>query len=349
MCVALLVLLGIFFLEHMHRTLPELLHCGASASQILALYGHVFPGFLPACIPISLFIAVLFGLGKLHANGEIVAMRTAGASLLYVTSWLWPCGIFFSALLFLLNGTVIPFCDERTQEITAAVKANQSTPIAGNSLRLNNLSYDNRQKSRLWLIGHLHPNCRGAEQVVVHFYGADGCDTGRLCAESGEYVDGHWRLRGVRETIFATKSEKSQVHFHEEKDCIDLDESPRLLLLSQRRTQNLSLAMVRKLLYCVPKEDIAYNSYATRYHTLIAGCWSPLIVIICAIPFAVCGMRTGPAINISRAILLLFLFHVVTHACHAFGSCGRMPPITAAWLPNGLLGTIGAFCLWRVR
>jgi lipopolysaccharide export system permease protein len=346
--VALTSLVGIFLLEHMHRELPDLLNCGACIWQLIMLYVNLIPGFLTVCLPVSIFISCMFGVGKLCANGEITAMRISGMSIFGITKYLWLCGIGVSGILFLLNGSVIPACDDRAQKIMTAIKL-KNCSVAQNNLRFNNLNYDNRVAGRLWLIGSLDADSKQIANVVIHFYGSSGEDTHRICADSGYYSEGHWKLYNIRNTSFYAKNKKPITQFLPENDFHDINESPELFILAQRPVRNLSISMVKKILNHLQPNDFLYTTYATRYYTIIAGCWSPLIVLICAIPFSICRRKTALSANASKAIFQIFLFYVSANMCQALGISGCIPAQLAAWLPNGLFALVGGVFLWKVR
>jgi lipopolysaccharide export LptBFGC system permease protein LptF len=47
--------------------------------------------------------------------------------------------------------------------------------------------------------------------------------------------------------------------------------------------------------------------------------------------------------------LLLFVYYLMMSAFAALGKNGAMNPYLAAWLPNAIMGSIGAALFWRVE
>ncbi|MDR3316468.1 MAG: LptF/LptG family permease [Puniceicoccales bacterium] len=348
MAVALLTILGVFFLEHVHRELPDLLRCGAGIGRLLGIYGFLLPGLLPIALPIALLLSVLFTLGKLHGSGEIVAMRISGASIFSFTRHLWSGGLLLSFLLFFLSGTAIPWAEERLRNAVFSVKSGHLLP-GKRSAGPRNVAYDNRMDGRLWHIGALDPIRKEARQMNIYTYDSEGNGLSRIGAETGHYVDGHWRLFGGGEVDLVPMDSGAPAEVFVEKDFFDFWEPCELLCLSQRRTRDLSLAMVRKILACLPETDVLLTGYKIRYHLLFAGCWSPIVILFCAIPFSISGVGKGPAVGISRAIILIFSFYVLSNLCQILGAGGRLSPIFAAWTPNAVLLAIGGRLLWKAR
>ena len=69
------VIICILILQNMYDSLPDLLQTDAGFKQIVLYYSLTLPTYLPAILPIALFVSLLFALGTLHRNNEIIAMR----------------------------------------------------------------------------------------------------------------------------------------------------------------------------------------------------------------------------------------------------------------------------------
>ncbi|MDP4693186.1 MAG: LptF/LptG family permease, partial [Opitutales bacterium] len=102
------VIVGILILQNMYDTLPDLLSQKAGFQKIVFYYALALPTYLPAILPIAFLVSLLFSLGSLHRNNEIIAMRATGASLFRISRSLWGAGLFLSALLFYLTASVVP-------------------------------------------------------------------------------------------------------------------------------------------------------------------------------------------------------------------------------------------------
>src|SRR4051794_8155728 len=81
---------------------------GLSPRDIFTLVPFVIPGSLPYTIPVSLLFAVTVVFGRLAADNEVIAVKTAGLSAWTV---LWPAlfvGVSLSGLLLYLSQGPIP-------------------------------------------------------------------------------------------------------------------------------------------------------------------------------------------------------------------------------------------------
>jgi lipopolysaccharide export system permease protein len=83
---------------------------GLSPQDIVELVPYVIPSTLPYTIPVSLLFAATVVYGRLAGDNEIIAIKTAGVSVMKI---LWPTyhlAIVLSVGLLFLSGSWIPYC-----------------------------------------------------------------------------------------------------------------------------------------------------------------------------------------------------------------------------------------------
>lgn len=103
--LALLTMTAIFVLFMVAAQARDI---GLSPKDIVELVPFVVPSTLPYTVPVSLLFAVTVVYGRLAGDNEIIAVKTAGLSVMTV---LWPTfslAAALSAALLILSGTWIP-------------------------------------------------------------------------------------------------------------------------------------------------------------------------------------------------------------------------------------------------
>ena len=103
--LALLTMTAIFVLFMVAAQARDI---GLSPQDIVELVPYVIPSTLPYTIPVSLLFAVTVVYGRLAGDNEIIAVKTAGVSVMKI---LWPTyhlAIALSVLLLYLSGTLDP-------------------------------------------------------------------------------------------------------------------------------------------------------------------------------------------------------------------------------------------------
>ncbi|MDR0340404.1 MAG: LptF/LptG family permease [Puniceicoccales bacterium] len=328
------VVLGILLLERIQHELPELLRSAVGLRPIAIYFFLLLPSLIPLALPVSFFVGTLLALGRLRKDGEIIAMRCGGMSLLSMTRFLWLGGFGGALLLQLLTFTLLPTAEGRLQDFTKALKT-QRPDLRRGERQLRNVAYDGRDTGRLWLIGELDLETDEARRIDIYAYGKNAAERG-IHASGGRYRAGCWLLDDVRGPTDGTSFQ-------------DLRESPEIMAICQRRIRSISPQKLALILEHIPRRDPTRAAYASRYHMAISGCWSCLIALFCAIPFAVADPRVGPLANAAKAVTALLLFYFLVSCCQALGAGGSLPPVLAAWLPNGLFLLWGLFSMARAR
>ena len=110
------------------------------------------------------------------------------------------------------------------------------------------------------------------------------------------------------------------------------------MLALHKNPKELSILELRRIIETVPpEENPAVSAYQMRYHFLLAGPFSCLVVVGLAVPFAVFGVRSNPMIGILICMACLLVFYLLTVIATIIGEQGIIPAYIAAWIPNGTL------------
>ena len=346
------LVLGILLLQNMYDTLPDLLNAGADAGAISFYYALSVPGYLPAVLPISFLVSILFSIGNLHRNSEIIALRATGASLSRISRPLWAVGICLTVSLFYLTAEVIPSTvrQARTFLENLEYSAQESQREAKEIGLLYNLGFDNGRENRLWFMNRFSARAWLAMGVNVHSRTEDGRETGRISAEEAYYdeVEGHWVfLRGRELEIDPASGDEQRLISFEEKAFPEFREDPSIMLAMHKKPGELSLLELRRVIETVPpEENPAVNAYLTRYYSLLAAPLSCLVVVGIAFPLSVRGVRVSPMVSISKCIAYFAAFYLLVSLSNIMGERKMLTPWLAASLPNLVMLAVS---LWLFR
>jgi lipopolysaccharide export LptBFGC system permease protein LptF len=87
----------------------------------------------------------------------------------------------------------------------------------------------------------------------------------------------------------------------------------------------------------------------TQLQVRLATPWTSLVVVLIAVPFGAGSGRRNAFVGVASSIFIGFGFFVVQQLGVGLGAGGHLPPVLAAWLPNGLFGLGGLWLTSRVR
>lgn len=334
------VIVGILVLQNMYDTLPDLLNTDAGFKEILFYFSLSLPSYLPAILPIAVLVSLLFTLGGLHRNNEIIAMRASGASLFRISRWLWVAGLLLSLLLLYLTASVIPKTVEASRTFLENLEyaADEVDHDAREIGLLYNLGFDNRKDGRLWFMNRFSERAWLGLGVNVHTRDESGQELSRISAAEAYFDDtqGYWVFLDGRELLLdAETGDPLRALTFKEKKFEDFHEDPALMLALHKKPSELSLNELRRIIDTVPpEENPTVRAYLVRYFTLLAAPFSCLVVVGIAVPFAVAGVRTNPMIGVSKAMGFFAIFYVLISVASILGERQIIPAIIAAWIPN---------------
>ena len=334
------VIVGILILQNMYDSLPDLLDVEASVSEVLYYYALALPAYLPAILPIAFLVSLLFSLGTLHRNNEIIAMRASGASLLRISRSLWLAGLVLSGLLFYLTASLVPQSVERARTFIENLEyAFLEQDLEHRQLGVvYNLGFDNRKDGRLWFMNRFSERAWLGLGVNVHTRDAEGRELNRISAGEAYYDDTqeHWVFLNGRELMLDTETgDPMRTLPFKKRVYEDFDEDPSLMLALHKEPKSLSLFELRRIIDLLPvDENPIVHAYLVRYFSLLAAPFSCLVVVGLAVPFAVSGVRTNPMIGISKCMGYFLVFYLLISVVTILGERQFIPALLAAWLPN---------------
>jgi lipopolysaccharide export system permease protein len=337
--LALFAFIGLLILQNVYDNLKDLIDFGAGAKEILTYYTVLLPSYLPTILPLVFMIAILFSLGQLHRNSEIVAMRACGLGIWSITRSIWFFGAFLSVLLFFLNARIVPWSVEHAREIWDGYSYSNElqTKSAEDVGLIRSLAFNNFKERRLWFINRYSQYSRKAYGVMVSEMNERCGEVKRILANEGYYEEDRksWTFTHGRIIFFdpVTQDVVRSTPF----DSMTFDnfpESPVVMQLRGKKAKDLSFNELRAVLASMPPSgDPDRAGYLVRYYSMAASPLICLIVVGISVPFAVSGVRVNPMVGISKAMGLFFGYYALLSVSTMLGSQNIIPPILAALLP----------------
>lgn len=204
----------------------------------------------------------------------------------------------------------------------------------------------------MWYINRYSQYKSEAYGITVSVMDEQRREVRRVMARYGYFdeIDQHWVLFEGRDIQYDLEDdERTRMPPFERLDATELTDDPELMLLFAKEPKDLSFRQLRLIVDNFSREDTpSVLGYQARLHALMASAASCLIVAGIAIPFAISGVRTNPAVGVSKSIGLFFVFYLLTSVLNAMGREGALPPAWAAWAPMVFMILLAYFLVRRV-
>jgi lipopolysaccharide export system permease protein len=310
-------------------------------------YSARSPAILLLLLPYSLLLSLLYSLGKLSGNREIIAMIQAGRGILRITFPLMLAGVFFSLLTLGLNYHWAPIAEGRVDDILDEARGKSITEAS-------NVLYHNPVHHRLWMIGAFPANYQLGEpllNVEITTTRPDQTLESRISSKRALW-DRSSREWTLEEPVIGTFKEGAPPEFQSPAGSVKFSswpETPWQLIKPGLSAAYLGIPDLSSwLLSNKRNEQFADPApYLTQWHYRWALPFTCLVTVLLATPLAIHFSRRGPGGGIFLAVVLSALMLLLTNISLAMGEAGTLRPAHAAWLPNIAFTLLGLYLFHR--
>jgi lipopolysaccharide export system permease protein len=310
-------------------------------------YAARSPAILLLLLPYSLLLSLLYSLGKLSGNREIIAMIQAGRGILRITFPLMLAGVFFSLLSLGLNYHWAPIAEGNVDSILDEARGKNVTEAS-------NVLYHNPRNRRLWMIGAFPTNYQMGQpllNVEITTTREDDTLESRISAKRALW-DRRTREWTLEDPVIGTFKEGRPPEFESPDGSVKFNswpETPWQLIKPGLSAAYLGIPDLSSWLASNRRNEQFADPapYLTQWHYRWALPFTCLVTVLLATPLAIHFSRRGPGGGIFLAVVLSALMLLVSNISLAIGEAGTLRPAQAAWIPNLAFGLLGLYLFHR--
>ncbi len=343
-----MIMLGLLALFSFFDLIQELDTLGTGnygISKMLIFVLLSIPGHIYEVVPVAVLVGMMYSLGALARNSELVVMRVSGLSVSNIGFILIKIGLLFTVITFFVGELITPISEKMAQRMR--IQATDSI-IAQDF------------KTGLWVkdsssFVNVETVMPDASLLNIHIYEFD--ENFRLRsisnAKNATFENKGWRLSSVTQTKFNTfkkiQSNNVQTQFFDQANWKSLIR-PELL--------NVLLVAPEKMsawnLYSFINHLKANKQKPTRYQVAL---WAKMIyplacmvMVILALPFGFLQQRSGGAsTKIFIGVLLGVVYQIMNRVFIHLGVLNDWPPLMSAIIPTILFLVAGLGMLFLVE
>jgi lipopolysaccharide export system permease protein len=344
----LMIMLGLLAMFSFFDLIQELDSLGRGdydLSKMLVFVLLSIPGHIYDVVPVAVLVGMMYSLGTLARNSELVVMRVSGLSILNIGYILIKVGLLFTVLTFIVGELITPISEKMAQRMR--IKATDSV-----------IAQDFR--SGLWVKdGKSYVNAEtvlpDASLLNVHIYEFDENFKLRSIsiAKKADFTDERWRLSEVTQTKYHTYKKIEQNNVQTQffnKANWNSSIRPELL--------NVLLVAPEKMsawnLYSFINHLQANKQKTTRYDVAL---WSKMIyplacmvMVILALPFGFLQQRSGgTSAKIFIGVMLGVTYQIMNRVFTHLGVLNDWPPLMSAIAPTILFLIAGLSLLFVIE
>jgi lipopolysaccharide export system permease protein len=304
------------------------------------------PQCIPMAFPFACLFAALLAMGRVMGDNEVTAMRTAGISVIRISATPLAFGFAMFLICYATNEWVEPpSVDLSTRTFYQIIYHTASLPVepqffrkdpdTGNVFYVSQVGMDNHT-----MIG-----------VQIFKPAKFGPWNETLQARTASVAGSSLILHDVIDTRFNNDGYMtSQQKVKNISIGLPLGETASQFVSNQNNDPwTMSSKSLRKQVDTLQSQGIGGTTLGALQINLanrLAWPFACFIGVVLSLPLALRFGKRGRTLGIAMAIILFFVYYLMTSATSAFGRNGALNPFLAAWLPNMVMGTVGSVLLW---
>lgn len=340
--LGLSALVVIWLIVDVFEKLDTFIDHSTSFKHVVLYYVHGLPMVLILVLPTSLLLGCLLSLGQLSRHREVIAMRSAGLSLMRIYTPILLFAVFMSVVSFGLGGFAAPHSTTRQQELWDYEIMNRVRPA---SVQRTNIHYLGKG-GRVFLIKRYDRGAKMMRNVVIQDFSGETL-VRRIDARRATWDGAKWVFTQGYVRTFGPDGEKAESF--DVKTFPELSERPEDFAKDEKTTEEMNILQFARYIKRVAQSGGVTRKLNVELHTKVAFPFASLIVVLIGTALAGAVTRGGIAIGSGLALSISFLYYGFIRAGEALGNSGTLPAPIAAWIGNAFFLILGLLLLRRAQ
>jgi len=287
--------------------------------------------------PIAAVIGSMATLGMMAHHSELAVIRTSGISKTRLSIMLARSGLVLVAIAIVIGELLAPVCEEKAQQMRSMAMTRQIALKTkyGFWARDGN-SYVNIRK--------ILPG-RRVEQIYIYEFDDNDELRSSIYARRGEYVDGQWRLKDIKQSVIGKNAVvRQQLELASWDSLLD----PEMVNLLIVRPQYLTIWELVDYIGFLEQNAQDARRYEQALWTKLIRPLSILAMIVLAVPLIRGTSRTtAVGQRVFAGALIGIIFHIINQISGHMGIVYNISPVISVTLPTIILTLLTFFMLQK--
>ena len=330
--------LALIAIQTLIAYIAEIDEVGQGEFGYLALAQYILlqvPTGLNTLLPIIAMLGTMLGLGILASQGELVAMRASGLSILRLGSATLSAGLVLAALSVVLGDWLAPAGQEQAESLKTEARSGVAPGVGGKTVWL-------REGGHIYRIDRLLGEHQFADATVYSLDG-DGGLKRVIAVGQARHEDGRWRFENLAVTEFGDR--RTRAYRQPSMDWEGID--PDVLRLYVLAAYSLSTLGMYELIQYLEHNGLDASGYRLSFWRKLVAPFTVMAMMLLAVPFVLGPLRdSGAGQRLLIGILIGLGFYVANEVSASLGELFGWHPAVAASAPTGV---VAAVAFWRLR
>ncbi len=345
--LALGVLTFVMILGNLIKIADMVINKGVDIMHVSKLLLFMIPYLLTYTMPISVLTAVLLSLGRFSSDNEITTIRASGIHLFSLIFPLLTVGLILSLVLVIFNDRVIPYAHFASRKTIMEIGVKNPTAALEPGIFINSF-----EKYILFIY-----RIDGNKMTNIRIYEPQGENKSArtIVAKKGEFIalpeKNMIKLKLMEGTSDEPDPENPnnffKLNFKTYFMSLNLGQMQNKDKI-EKKPKDMTIKELRNEIKKIEKEGIDPAPLITEINEKISLAFSCFVLMLFGIPLAIITRRREKSINFGIAFLTVGVYYLMLLGSEALSMQGILNPRIAMWIPNIILGSIGAYLTYRL-
>jgi lipopolysaccharide export system permease protein len=215
------------------------------------------------------------------------------------------------------------------------------------TVKTNKIWY--RSKDLIYNIKTFNPEKALVQGLSIYYFDPRWHLAQLITAGEARFEGANWHLKDGNVTLFADENSFPLTE-HFENKVITLDERPGDIQEIDIDSDIMTVSELRRYIRKNKESGLDTIRYEVAYHNKFSFAFVSFVMAFLGIPFSVAKDRSGSfALGVGICLFFVFIYWTLVSLGLSLGEHGTLPPVLAAWLPNGIMLALSVFFLLRLK
>lgn len=318
---------------------------GASIWAVTRAFFLAMPSIVVLTFPMAVLLASLMAFSKLSATSEITVMRAGGQSFLRLATPVYVLALVISLCTVAFNEYVVPATNHAYQSIIRNEIMKEATPRTQNHIVLKTMDGDNI--STLMYAREYNADTKQLKGITVQQF-SNGNVSQMENAQTAKWTGQYWIMYNGTIYDLSTKGAGIERTMIFTEQVLPIKRNPDQLSRDQMKPEEMTIKQLREQIK-------AYKSSYVDTSELEMELYQRFSIPLASFVFALIGAPLGlqktrsssSSVGFGVSVLIIFIYYGVMTFTAALGKGDVLPPVVAAFIPDGIGVLAGLFLNWR--
>ncbi len=300
-------------------------------SEILIYYLYKSPYFILQYAPVACLFAVVFSLGMLNKNKELIAMITQGVSFYRLVFYLYLLAFTLSVFFIFFNDVIVVRFENRVEEMNRKFRGIQTVHQQDKS-NLNMYGKNNF----VYHIGYYHfLEKRMSDIQILNISSSKEKVKFRIDAKAGQWDSEKkvWVFFNGLIRYFDDQGQLASTEKFEQKE-IEIPEQPGDFEYEEKKVDELSIVQAWRYIRSLKTKGFRYQAELVDFNLKFSFPFACLLMILIGAPLSLYSTRSVVIISFGLSLLVTFVYWVILSIGISMGKNGVLPGILSVWMGN---------------